>query len=154
MIQVKVIKDASILVPNVEHKNFTDTGKVIPSQTVITGSPKVIKGLRRGEPFDYKVFVTEKGEIIYLKNIENIPMTEVYLGADAKQSATVVSTPNESNLGIRPIAGALIGAASGYFYAKKNNKNVTTYALVLGIAGFAVGKYLQGLGKVVVSKAK
>ena len=152
MIQVKVIKDASILVPNVEHKNFTDTGKVIPSQTIVSGSPKIVKGLRRGEPFDYKLFVTENGEIIYLKNIENIPMTEVYLGADAEQSATVVTTPNESNLGMRPVLGAFVGAMAGYFYAKKNNKNVTTFALVGGVAGFAVGKYLQGLGKVVVKK--
>ena len=33
MIQVKVINDAPILVPNAEHKNFTDTGKKIEAGT-------------------------------------------------------------------------------------------------------------------------
>ena len=127
MIQVKVINDAPILVPNAEHKNFTDTGKKIEAGTVLMGKPNVIKGLRRGEPFDYKIFVTDKNEIIYLKNIQNMPMTEVYLGADSGQTPTVVLTPSESNTGMRPILGIVVGALAGYLYAKKQNKNITTW---------------------------
>lgn len=154
MIQVKVIKEAKILVPNSEHKNFTDTGKTISEGTILTGKPNLIKGLRRGEPFDYKVFLTDKNDIIYLKNVQTMPTTEVYLGADAGQSATVVLTPSESNTGMRPILGVVIGAIAGYFYAKKQNKNITMFTTIGGVAGFAVGKYLQGTKNVIVKPSK
>lgn len=154
MIQVKVIKDAPILVPNSEHKNFTDTGKKIPEGTILTGKPNIIKGLRRGEPFDYKVFLTDKNDIIFLKNVQDMPTTEVYLGADAGQTPTVILTPSESNTGMRPILGVVVGALAGYLYAKKQNKNITMFTAIGGVAGFAVGKYLQGMKNVIVKPSK
>jgi hypothetical protein len=155
MIQAKVINNAPILIPNKEHQNFTDTGKFIEANTVIEGNPTIIKGKRRGEPFDYKLFVTNKNEFIYLKNIQPMNKTEVILGADAAQSATLVKMPNESNLGMRPVLGTLIGAVVGYYYATKKNPSKTMMFTAIGaVAGFATGKYLQGNGIVFFKKSK
>jgi hypothetical protein len=35
--QVKVIKDAMVLMPNKEHQNFTFTGEKIPAGNILTG---------------------------------------------------------------------------------------------------------------------
>jgi hypothetical protein len=155
MIQAKVINNATILVPNKEHQNFTDTGKFIEANTVIEGNPTIIKGKRRGEPFEYKLFVTNKNEFIYLKNIQPMNKTEVTLGADSAQTPTVVKTPNESNLGMRPVLGILIGAAAGYYYAKKKNPTkITMFTAIGALAGFGVAKYMQGNGIVFFKKSK
>lgn len=155
MIKATTTTDASILVPNKEHKNFTDTGKVIPKNTDILGNPTIIKGLRRGQPFDYKLFVTDKNEFIYLKTIQPMKATEVLLGADASTTPTVVKMPNDSNLGMRPILGTILGAVAGYYYAKKKNPSkVMMFTAIGGVAGFAAGKYLQGTGVVLFKKSK
>ena len=155
MIKVRVVKDAPILVPNKEHENFTDTGKVIEAESIIQGNPITITGKRRGEPFDYKLFVTDKKEYIYIKNIEPMSNTEVILGADSSQTPTLIKMPSESNLGMRPVLGTLIGAAAGYFYAKKKNPSKLVMFTVVGaVAGFAAGKYMQGQGSVIFKKSK
>jgi hypothetical protein len=155
MIKATTILDAAILVPNKEHKNFTDTGKVIPQNTKILGNPTIVKGLRRGQPFEYKLFVTDKNEIIYLKTIQPMKSTEVLLGADASTTPTVVKMPNDSNLGMRPVLGTILGGVLGYYYAKKKNPSKVMMFTVIGaVAGFATGKYLQGTGVVLFKKSK
>ena len=155
MIKVKTISDASILVPNKEHKNFTDTGKVILKDTEILGNPTVIQGLRRGQPFEYKLFVTDKNEFIYLKTIKPMKSTQVYLGADASTTPTVVKMPNDSNLGMRPVIGTILGGVLGYYYAKKKNPSkIMMFTVIGGVSGFAAGKYLQGNGLVMFKKSK
>jgi hypothetical protein len=155
MIKAITTCDAAILVPNKEHKNFTDTGKVIPKNTKIIGNPTIIKGLRRGQPFDYKLFITDKNEFIYLKTIQTMNATEVLLGADASTTPTVVKMPNDSNLGMRPVVGTILGGILGYYYAKKKNPSkVMMFTVVGGVAGFAAGKYLQGTGVVLFKKSK
>lgn len=155
MIKATTISDAAILVPNKEHKNFTDTGKVIPKNTEIFGNPTIIKGLRRGQPFEYKLFVTNKNEFIYLKTIQPMKSTEVLLGADASTTPTVVTMPNDSNLGMRPVLGTILGGVLGYYYAKKKNPSkVMMFTVIGGVAGFAAGKYLQGTGVVFFKKSK
>lgn len=155
MMIATTLTDAAILVPNKEHKNFTDTGKVIPTNTEINGNPTVVKGLRRGQPFEYKLFVTDKNEIIYLKTIQPMKSTEVLLGADASTTPTVVKMPNDSNLGMRPVLGTILGAAVGYYYAKKKNSSkLMMFTVIGGVAGFAAGKYLQGTGIVLFKKSK
>ena len=47
--------------------------------------------------------------------------TEVLLGADASTTPTVVKMPNDSNLGMRPVSGTILGGILGYYYAKKKN---------------------------------
>jgi|APFre7841882793_1041355.scaffolds.fasta_scaffold00188_15 hypothetical protein len=155
MIKAITICDAAILVPNKEHKNFTDTGKIIPKDTTIFGNPTIIQGLRRGQPFEYKLFVTDKNEFIYLKTIQTMKSTEVLLGADASNTATVVKIPNDSNLGMYPVLGTILGGVLGYYYAKKKNPSkVMMFTVIGGVAGFAGGKYLQGTGIVLFKKSK
>ena len=122
MIKAITTCDAAILVPNKEHKNFTDTGKVIPKNTKIIGNPTIIKGLRRGQPFDYKLFITDKNEFIYLKTIQTMNATEVLLGADASTTPTVVKMPNDSNLGMRPVIGTILGDYLMFYTINKSSK--------------------------------
>jgi hypothetical protein len=155
MIRVQTISDAAILVPNKEHENFTDTGRKISANTVLNGNPTIIKGKRKGEPFDYKLFVTDKNDFIYLNKIKPMNRTEVMLGADAAPSATVVKTPSDSNFGMRPVLGTIIGAVAGYYLAKrKNPAKIKMFTAVGAVAGFAVGKYIQGTGLVLFKKSK
>ena len=58
MIKAQVIEDAKILIPNTEHKNFTDSGEIIEEGTFVSGQVKNIEGLRRGKPFIYRLFLT------------------------------------------------------------------------------------------------
>tara|TARA_R110000868_G_scaffold181220_7_gene422085 strand:- start:10546 stop:11013 length:468 start_codon:yes stop_codon:yes gene_type:complete len=155
MIQVQTISDAAILVPNKEHENFTDTGRKISANTVLKGNPTIIKGKRKGEPFDYKLFVTDKNDFIYLNKIKTMNRTEVMLGADAAPSATVVKTPSDSNFGMRPVLGIIIGALAGYYLAKKKYPaKIKMFTVGGAVAGFAVGKYIQGTGLVLFKKSK
>jgi alanine dehydrogenase len=155
MMKVITTGDAAILVPNKEHENFTDTGRKIEANTVLNGNPTIIKGKRRGEPFDYKLFVTDKGEIIYINKTKQMNTTEVMLGADAAPSATIVKTPSESNLGMRPVLGTIIGAIAGYYIAKKKfPTKIKMFTVLGGVAGFAAGKYIQGNGMVMFKKSK
>jgi hypothetical protein len=150
-----VIENAAILIPNTDHKNFTDSGTIIEQGTVIDGQPKLIQGLRKGKAFTYRLFITDKDQIIHINKIRPMDKTEVFLGADAAQSATVVKMPNESNLGMRPILGTVIGALAGYYMAKKKNPSkVKMFTAIGAIAGFAAGKYLQGAGSVLFKKSK
>ena len=87
--KVVTIQDTNILTPNKEHQNFVFTGIVIPSGTILYGTNKIISGLRRGKPFAYKLFVTDKNQIIYQNTIKPMETTEVTLGADASQTPTI-----------------------------------------------------------------
>ena len=83
--------------------------------------------------------------------------TEVTLGADAAPSATKVSLPSVSNMGMRPVIGTVIGLGLAYLYAKKQglegNKKYIHWAIG-GVAGFAIGKYLQSKRDVIVKPSK
>jgi hypothetical protein len=150
-----VIENTPILIPNKEHKNFTNSGIIIEKGTIIDGNSKVIQGLRKGEPFSYRLFITNNNQIIHLNKIKPMDRTEVYLGADAAQTATVVKIPSESNLGMRPVLGTIIGAVASYYYAKKKMpEKIMLITVIGGIVGFAAGKYLQGTKNVLFKKSK
>ena len=68
--QVLTTEDAKVLVPNKEHQNFTATDLVIPSGTTLKGEVKYVDGMRRGEPFKYKLFKTENSQFIYLNKTQ------------------------------------------------------------------------------------
>ena len=157
--KVEVIEDANILIPNKEHKNFTETSEIIKKGSILDGLPRMIKGKRRGEDFTYKLFVTEKdNKIIHLKKIKPMSVTEVTLGADAQPSPTVVTVPEGKKLiTTNVLIYTLVGAGAGYGWSKyKNldNKKTTMFAVVGAVVGFAVGKYMEKRKAVVVKPSK
>lgn len=138
MTTTTVIEDANVLIPNPEHQNFTATAEVIKKDTEITGEPKNIKGLRKGEPFTYKLFLTNDNKLIYLKKIK--PM-ETQSGADS----TIVNL-KQTMLAKPAILGAVGGALAGFAWAKykkHETKKIAIYALIGGVAGFVFGKVIS-----------
>src|SRR6185369_16871584 len=98
--QVIVEQDAKILIPNGSHQNFTETGQVIPKGSKLVGEYIAINGMRRREPFQYKLFkIANTNKYIYqkfIKPLENMEKTEVTLGADSERSATTVKIPSNA----------------------------------------------------------
>jgi hypothetical protein len=158
MITTTTIDTAPILIPNGEHKNFTESRFEIPKGTPITGEYKIINGLRRGKPFDYKVFMTDKEQIIYSKYVKPMATTEVTLGADAQVQATKVEMrPAERSATIKSVIGGATGGIIGYAIAKKqgvsNNKTII-YASIGALAGYLIAKQYTKKTGIVVEKSK
>ncbi len=151
-------EDAHILIPNPTHKNFTRTNEILPKGNVVTGEIKIVQGLKKGEPFNYRLFYTDKNKIIYVKNIKPMETTEVKLGADStKQPAgDKITFPSTSNFGKRPIIGVLLGAGLGYgaakYVFKKEGKTKIWFALGGAVIGFIVGKYAQSKAPIKIKK--
>jgi len=145
--QVKVIEDAYVLVPNNEHQNFTKTEKLILKDTILDGEKKIVAGKRRGEPFNYRLFKTKDNDYIHLNKTNPMTNTEVYLGADAQQTPTLINIPAVKKL-LTPtvVAVTLVGAGAGYLYSKKkgmDKKKIVMYSLVGGLVGFFGAKYFE-----------
>lgn len=152
MIAAKVIERAEILAPNKEHKSFTRTNTFLEPSTSIAGKPTMITGLRKGQPFDYRLFEINNSKFIYLNktNIKPTEMkaTEVKLGADAQRTPTVIDTkaPGNSLSNHPKIFGTVIGVAFGFawsHYLKHDNKKKLGMSALGGVAGFAIGAYIQ-----------
>ena len=142
-----LIEDAKVLIPNVEHQNFTEGKDVIKKGTEINGSKKVIAGLRRGEPFEYRLFLTTDNKLIYINKIKNM---ETESGIDA----TTVNL--KQNLLAKPaILAAIGGAVIGFGiakYKKQDMKKALLYTLIGAAAGFIGGKLVSHTGIVKSSK--
>ena len=145
---VEVIKDANILIPNGDHKNFTHSENYIPAGKELEGELKYIKGKRRGQPFIFRLFKAKSGNLIYQNTIKpkQSEMTEVTLGADAEVSPTKVALtqPKEN---YAHIIGAAGGTIAGYAIAKKTKKTQKqTYMYAIGgaIIGYVAGKLVAG----------
>jgi hypothetical protein len=149
-----VLENAKVLVPNKEHKNFTETNEEMPKGTVINGEFKSIKGLRRGEPFSFRVFVTDKGQIIYSNKLKEMKHTEVILGADASQTPTVVNMLPAETFKTSRIVVALAGALGGFYYAKKKGANKIKYAIVGAVAGYGAVWLFDKTKSVTVKQSK
>lgn len=134
-----VKENAKVLVPNKEHKNFTETNEEISKGTIVNGEFKSIKGERRGQPFSYRVFITDNGEIIYSNKVNQMIGTEVTLGADGRVTPTKVNMIPAETFKTSRLVMTLAGAVGGYYYAKKKNggKNAMKYALIGGAVGYA-----------------
>ena len=157
--EVKVIATANVLKANKEHKNFTKTDQLIPAGTTLYGKTIMVDGLRRGQPFKYRLFITNDKQIIHLNKIEPMRTTEVTLGADAKQTPTVVNMARPKlNLTKWTVGGALIGAGAGYYYSAKmkgmDKKKVMIYSIVGLVAGFYVGKAIEKRRPVKITPSK
>tara|TARA_R110000751_G_scaffold137239_1_gene240601 strand:- start:149 stop:643 length:495 start_codon:yes stop_codon:yes gene_type:complete len=147
-IQVRVTKDATILVPNGDHKNFTETDNYIPKGTELIGELKHIKGKRRGQDFIYRLFQTKSsGNLIYQNSINPIKMTEVQLGADSSVAPTRIELPNEAKYANAHIIGAVGGSLAGFAIAKKmkkTKKQVYVFAICGALAGYVAGRMVSG----------
>ena len=154
---VTVLEDAKVLIPNVEHKNFTEGKQTIIKGTEISGEPKNIEGLRRGEPFTYRLFKTNDNKLIYLKKVQpmNTP-TEVTLGADSTGAVSPTKINLKQNTLARPtVLAAISGAVIGFGWAKYKKhdmKKAGMYALIGGIVGFAGGYIFEHRATITLSK--
>jgi len=149
-----VIEDAPVLIPNAEHENFTQTGIVIPAGTEVEGSVKKIEGKRRGEPFTYRLFLTNENQLIHLKKIKPMATTQVYLSADAAPTPTIVDVPPRKLFTTATVIGAIAGGYVGMYMAKKRGLNKNTYMIGGAVAGFFVARYLQGRKSIKVVNSK
>ena len=140
--KVQVIEDTKVLLPHPEHQNFVEGKETIPAQTILNGEPKVVAGLRRGEPFNYKLFLTNDNKLIYIKNLRNMDATEVTLGADGETSPTVVNL-KQTVLARPGIMGAGIGAIVGFGYSKYKKHQEGKKVILSVLAGAIIG-YMAG----------
>jgi hypothetical protein len=162
--EVEVIEDARILIPNIEHQNFTESSNIIRKGTILLGDETLIKGKRRGEGFTYKLFKTKNNQLIYLKKIKPMQVTEVTLGAGGETATNTVTTPTlisvpsgKKLLTKNVIMGTLIGAGAGFGwskYKKLDKKATMTYSIIGAIIGFGVSKYVEKRKAIVVKPSK
>jgi len=155
MITAEVIEDAPVLIPNKEHNNFTATDETLPKGSIIFGEFKTIRGKRRGEPFDYKLFITNNNEIIYQKKINPMGTTQVYLSADSQQTPTVVDVSSKkSNFTMMTIAGAVVGGMVGNYYARTQGGNRNVMLVGGALLGFFIARYFEKRRAVRVQPSK
>ena len=162
--KAEVTERAEILTPNKEHKNFTGTGIFLEKGESIEGEPKVITGLRKGKPFDYRLFELKNNKLIYLNktNINNNmkKATEVTLGADgANATPTVIDTkPTGFSLSSHPeLFGTLIGALVGFAYShtmKHEPKKKAMYTAGAAAIGLGVGAFIKHRRAIVITPSK
>lgn len=157
MIKTVTIEDALVMIPNAEYQNFTATNETIPKGTEIQGKAQIVKGLRRGEPQDYRLFVTDDNKIIFLNktNIKtDMENREVTLGVGGEKSI-VVNDSMPKRLGKPVVLGAIGGALAGYGYCKYKGhdmKKQVIYALVGGAIGYLAGYVYENKGISVIIK--
>lgn len=140
MIQTIVIQNTNYLIPNKEHKNFTDSSEEARVGTIVLGEFKNISGLRKGKPFEYRLFITKNGKILYANSVktENVP-SEILSSADSLQSTSLKDFNSSDKLDYMANLSVIIGGIAGYYYGKKQNK--TGNNLIKYIAVGAVGAY-------------
>lgn len=159
--ELTILEDAPILIPNKSHKNFTQTEEYIPKGTKVNGQIVTIKGFRKGQSFDYKLFLTEN-KLIYLNKVQPMKDVEVNLGADGIQEQTTVSIPQRNGLNLDPITigSILVFAGAAYWYGNSKNFAMHHKLMLTGgaaIAGYFAGQlgdHLLGKNKVTVVKSK
>lgn len=130
--KVITVEDTNVLIPNYEHKNFTATDLIIPKGTELVGEVKLINGLRKNQPFQYRLFYTNNNQIIYINKTKPINMetTEVKLGVDA----TVVDIPKQT-MDRNLLYGAIIGVIAAYGYSAYKNKGAAQRLIYIGFGG-------------------
>jgi hypothetical protein len=155
MIKAQLVEDAKILIPNKEHKNFTESKEVLEEGTFVTGQVRNIEGLRRGKPFVYRLFLTDKNQLIYLNKIKQMKTTEVTLGADAAQSPTKVNLKPAERADRSKFIGTILGGVAGFAWGKYKKHDMKKIAMYIGVGaalGFAVGYFIDSRNNKVVIK--
>jgi len=132
---VSTIDNAVVLVPNKEHKNFTESKDVIPVAKTLVGTFKKINGLRRGKPFEYRVFVTDENKIIYADKVTPQPK-------EIESNKVATMSIGESKIGSsNALLYAGVGAALGYLLSRRQSKEINTQTFLYVIGGAVVGYY-------------
>lgn len=154
--EVKVVEKAEILIPNPQHKSFSGSNSFIPKDSVLEGDATLVSGLRRGSPFNYRLFKTNDKKYIFLDKINPIKMEkETNSNASGDMGRPlIINTSAGAILGKVPIAMALIGGGAGYAYCKykkHDSKNTLKYVIGGAILGYIAGRVLQG-GKIISVK--
>jgi hypothetical protein len=142
--KVVVSKECRVLIPNGEHKNFTETEESFDKGEILTGRYVNIDGLRRGKPFTYRLFITSDNRYIYQNCIEPMKTTEVMLGADESQTPTIVNLRENETFSRNKVYGLIGGGVAGFAlakYKKKDWKKVMMFTAVGALVGFG-GAYL------------
>jgi hypothetical protein len=140
-----VEQGANVLIPNLDHKNFTFSEERIEGGTIVEGKLKAVNGLRRGEPFTYRLFLTNDNKLIYQKNLKNMTnATEVTLGADAQTSPTSVNLKPAETFSKMKLRGVVIGGIVGFAYAKYKKQDLKKVAMYIGL-GAALGYGIEYL---------
>lgn len=155
--QVRTITDANVLKPNFTHKNFVETGEIIPNGTLLEGNERYISGLRRGEAFTYKVFFTNDKKIIYLNKIQPMANVEVSLGADGQVSPTKVNLINAETFSTLNAVGVVVGGISGFMYSKYKNHSTTQMAIytLIGVGlGYGASRLIKLNNKINIETSK
>lgn len=129
---VSTIANATVLVPNKEHKNFTETNEVIPISTTLVGTFKKIAGERRGKPFDYRIFVTDDKKIIYANTLSSQPKETESPKQKQPVSEGKINTSS-------PLLYVAIGAGVGYYISRRKSKEFTSQSLIYTLGGAALG---------------
>lgn len=156
---MKVItcSDVPVLIPNEEHKNFTESEVVIPKGTTLIGEYKQIIGLRKGQQFTYRLFYTTKDQIIYTKNIKPVTMetTEVTLSAEGQEKPSAIINIPKNYFDKNAMYGALLGAAAGFgfaHYKQKSAKQKLLFTCLGAVAGIVTAKVVIKAKSITVKK--
>lgn len=140
----EVIEDAIVKLPNKEHKNFTDSKEVIAKGTIIDGNPFLVKGKRGKEDFNYKLFRTKEGQLIFINKVKPMENVEVTLNADG--AATVVKMPNEQKMTLIIASTTAAGALGGFMFARKKKYETKKQLLAVavgGVLGYIAGRLIE-----------
>jgi hypothetical protein len=155
--EVRVLKDTNYLIANPDHRNFTESSEMVEQDTILKGEPRAIQGLRRGEPFVYRLFITNDGKILYINNVEPMKTVEVTLGADAQRTPTTVNLiPAESFTKMKTTA-LVVGGIAGFAWAKYKKHDMKKVAMYIGVGallGYVAGYVLDQSRDVVITESK
>lgn len=155
--EVLVNKDAKVLIPNEDHRNFNETEKIIPEGTIMKGEYRNVQGLRRGKPFTYRLFIDKDGIILFQNKTTPMRTTEVMLGADESRTATTVNLRPAEMFSKTKTMGLVLGAVAGFAYAKYKKhdmKDSVKFIAIGAVAGFLGGYVVDANKDVVVTQSK
>mgnify|MGYP000166706874 CR=1 FL=1 len=135
-------EDTKVLVPHKQNKNFTETHVVIPKGVIVKGEPKLIDGLKKGQPYRYQIFYTDRKQIIDFNKLQPMEKTEVRLGADSENESSLDAIVNLKPAEIysrNKIIGIVAGATLGFAYSKYKKHDSIKKSLIHAAVFAAIG---------------
>ena len=142
MIQAILVQNTNFLIPNKEHKNFTDLSEIARAGSIVNGEFRNVDGLRKGKSFQYRLFFTQDGKILYANCVkpENVP-AEIVSNADDLQTPIQVNLIPAESFKFTAHIVAFGGGVLGYLYGKKQNAtgaNLFKYTAVGAVGAYGI----------------